>query len=40
MVAASSLSNYPEFGLATKGHLALQDWTNGISFRDIMIKEN
>ncbi|HLA58094.1 MAG TPA: DUF1080 domain-containing protein [Puia sp.] len=38
-VAASSLSNYPEFGMATKGHIALQDWTNGISFRDIKIKE-
>jgi hypothetical protein len=39
LVAASSLSNYPAFGIATRGHLALQDWTNGISFRDIKIKE-
>jgi hypothetical protein len=39
LVAASSLSKFPEFGVATKGHIALQDWTNGISFRDIRIKE-
>ncbi|HEY2648637.1 MAG TPA: DUF1080 domain-containing protein [Puia sp.] len=39
LVAAGSMKNFPEFGVATKGHLALQDWTNGISFRDIKIKE-
>jgi len=38
-VAASPMSNYPEFGLALKGHIAVQDWTNGVSFRDIKIKE-
>jgi hypothetical protein len=38
-VAASSMSHYPEFGAATKGHIAVQDWTNGVSFRDIKIKE-
>ncbi len=39
LVAASPMSHYPEFGLATKGHIALQDWTNGVSFRDIKIRE-
>ncbi len=38
-VAASSMSQFPEFGIATKGHIALQDWTNGVAFRDIKIKE-
>src|SRR5882757_8814023 len=38
-VAASSMSHYPEFGAATEGHIAVQDWTNGIAFRDIKIKE-
>jgi len=38
LVSGSSMNQYPEFGVATKGHLALQDWTNGISFRDIKIK--
>jgi azurin len=39
MVAASSLSKYPEFGVAVGGHLALQDWTNGVAFRNIKIRE-
>lgn len=38
-VAASSMSKFPSFGVATKGHIALQDWTSGVSFRDIKIKE-
>ncbi len=38
LVASSSMNQYPEFGVALKGHIALQDWTNGISFRDIKIK--
>src|SRR3984885_3532549 len=38
-VAASSLSKYPEFGAALNGHLALQDWTNGVAFRNIKLKE-
>lgn len=37
-VAASSMSHYPEFGTYFKGHIAVQDWTNGVSFRDIKIK--
>jgi len=39
LVALSSLSKYPEFGVAVSGHLAVQDWTNGIAFRNIKIKE-
>ncbi len=33
------LSKYPEFGVAVNGHLALQDWTNGVAFRNIKFKE-
>jgi len=39
LVAASSLSKYREFGIALSGHLALQDWTNGVAFRNIKLKE-
>jgi azurin len=39
LVAASSLSKYPEFGVAVSGHLALQDWTNGVAFRNIKLKD-
>jgi Domain of Unknown Function (DUF1080) len=38
-VNASSMKQFPEFGVAAKGHIALQDWTNGISFRNIKIRE-
>jgi len=37
-VAGGPMSHYPEFGIATKGHLAVQDWTNGVQFRTIKIK--
>ena len=39
LVAASALSKYPEFGAAVSGHLALQDWTNGVAFRNIKIRD-
>ena len=39
LVALSSLSKYPEFGVAVSGHLAVQDWTYGVAFRNIRIKE-
>ena len=39
IVAASTMSHFPEFGVATRGHLAVQDWTNGVSFRDMKIRE-
>ena len=38
-VALGSLSKFPEFGVAVSGHLAVQDWTNGVAFRNIKIKE-
>jgi azurin len=38
LVAASSLGKYPDFGVAVYGHLALQDWTNGVAFRNIKLK--
>jgi hypothetical protein len=37
-VAASGMSRYPSFGLATKGHIAVQDWTSGVAFRDMKIR--
>jgi azurin len=39
LVALSSMNKYPEFGVALSGHLAVQDWTNGVAFRNIKIKE-
>ncbi len=38
LVAASSMSKYPEYAISAGGHLALQDWTNGVAFRNIKIK--
>jgi hypothetical protein len=37
-VANSGFSKYPEFGKSTKGHIALQDWAKGISFRNLKIR--
>ncbi len=39
LVAASPMVKFPEFGLAVKGHIAVQDWTNGVAFRNFKIKE-
>lgn len=39
MVADSHFKTFPEFGKYTKGHLTLQDWAKGISFRNIKIKQ-
>lgn len=39
MVKQSHFKEYPEFGMHTKGHIALQDWSRGVSFRNIKIKE-
>lgn len=39
MVGNSGFKNFPEFGKHTKGRIGLQDWANGISFRNIKIKE-
>jgi hypothetical protein len=37
-VANSGFKQYPEFGKSTKGHIALQDWAKGISFRNLKIR--
>jgi hypothetical protein len=38
VVAESPMSNYPQFAIITKGHIAVQDWTSGVAFRDFKIK--
>lgn len=38
MVAGSKLAIFPDFGKSTKGHIGLQDWSKGVSFRNIKIK--
>jgi len=38
-VEQSGFKNYPEFGKYIKGHIALQEWAKGISFKNIKIKE-
>nr|WP_295934315.1 DUF1080 domain-containing protein [uncultured Dyadobacter sp.] len=35
----SHFKTFPEFGKHTKGHLTLQDWAKGISFRNVKIKQ-
>lgn len=37
-VSKSGFSRFPEFGKHTKGHIVLQDWSKGVSFRNIKIK--
>jgi hypothetical protein len=39
MIRQTNFKNYPEFGKHTKGHIALQYWLKGISFRNIKIRE-
>ena len=39
MVKASGFKDYADFGKATKGHIALQEWTSNIWFRNIKIRE-
>lgn len=36
-VAQTHFKAYPEFGVATKGHIALQDWQKPVSFRNIKL---
>ena len=38
LVANSNFKTFPAFGKATSGHIALQDWSKGVSFRNIKIK--
>jgi Domain of Unknown Function (DUF1080) len=39
MIADSPMSRHDSYGTTVKGELSLQDWTNGVAFRDIKIKE-
>lgn len=38
-VATSGFKSFPEFGKHTKGKIALQEWSKGVSFRNIRIRE-
>lgn len=37
-IAATSFSNFPEFGKSVSGQIALQDWNKGVAFKNIKIK--
>lgn len=39
LVNNSNFKTFPAFGQAIKGHIALQDWARGVSFRNIKILE-
>lgn len=39
LIAKSSFKNFPDYGKTTKGHIALQDWSKGVTFKNIKIKE-
>lgn len=38
-IQESNFKNFPQFSKQTKGHLALQDWNKGISFKNLKIRE-
>src|SRR6185312_1434575 len=38
-VSRSKFALFPQFGKHTSGHIALQDWSKGVSFRNVKIKE-
>lgn len=38
-ITKTSFKDKPQFGTQSKGKIALQDWANGVSFRNIKIKE-
>ncbi len=38
-VMQTHFKNFPEFGKHTQGHIVLQDWAKGVSFRNIKIKK-
>ena len=39
LVASSGFKDFPKFGVATKGHIVLQEWTSPVWFRNLKIKE-
>jgi len=39
LVTRSAFKDYPEFGKHSKGRIALQDWSRGVSFRNIKIRQ-
>ena len=39
-IANTYFKNFPGFGRQTSGRIALQDWTNGVSFKNIKIRTN
>ncbi|WP_293945108.1 MULTISPECIES: 3-keto-disaccharide hydrolase [unclassified Sphingobacterium] len=39
LVKHSTFKDFPEFGKHTSGKLALQDWSRGVSFRNLKIKQ-
>jgi hypothetical protein len=39
LIAASKFKDWPEFATLSKGHIALQDHGNVVSFRSIKIRE-
>ncbi|CAH0996173.1 hypothetical protein EMA8858_02303 [Emticicia aquatica] len=39
MVSNSNFKYFPLFGKNTAGHIALQEWSKGVAFRNIKIKE-
>ena len=38
LVANSKAAVFPDFSKSTKGHIGLQDWAKGVSFRNIKIR--
>ncbi len=39
LAAKSAFKDYPEFGKHSKGRIALQDWSRGVSFRNIKVRQ-
>lgn len=39
LIPKSVFKDYPEFGKHNKGRIALQDWSRGVSFRNIKVRQ-
>jgi hypothetical protein len=39
MVSKSNFKYFPLFGKNTSGRIALQEWSKGVAFRNIKVKE-